>query len=145
MPRKSPLHDAYCIDYISDSLWLIELVIGIDIGRVRCIFKVPKEFIPLAGAEPLAYVEWFTPLGTFDDTIGMYTVSPSMSRGHRSVTIICITDIVRSCHLIPQWGPFMDVTWTQDNVLDKCQCFYVNPYLRHSDFVLFRYLPHKNT
>ena len=34
----------------------------------------------------------------------------------------------------------MDVTWSTDNVLEVCKIFYVNPYVRHLDFLLFRYL-----
>jgi hypothetical protein len=30
--------------------------------------------------------------------------------------------------------------WTPENVLDLCESFYLNPYIRHHDFYLFRYL-----
>jgi hypothetical protein len=51
----------------------------LDVGHVRAIFKVSEEFVTLAGTEPLVYIEWFTLLEIFDDTIGMYTVSLSIS------------------------------------------------------------------
>ncbi|KAH9913802.1 uncharacterized protein BXZ73DRAFT_55309 [Epithele typhae] len=112
---------------------------GLRVARVRAIFRVPATF----GARfehPLAYVEWFTPFREPDPITGMFRVSVSTHhRRHRS-SIIPITSIVRSCHLIPVWGRSVDPTWTTDNVLDKCQKFYVNPYLRHHDFILLRYL-----
>ena len=49
-------------------------------------------------------------------------------------------EIVRSCHLIPVFGRSVDSTWTSDRVLDQAKLFYLNPYLRHHDFYLFRYL-----
>lgn len=89
---------------------------------------------------PLAYIEWFKPLTNFISDIGMYKISPS-TRGHRPNSIIIpITDIVRSCHLVPVFGHAINANWTSDRVLDQSKSFYLNPYLRHHDFFLFRYL-----
>lgn len=112
------------------------------VGQVRAIFRAPADWSELA-PHPLAYIEWFTSLSVYDSNLGMYSISHSMSRRFlqcRSVSIVPITDIVRSCHLIPHWGRSIDVTWSQENVYEKCKKFYLNPYLRHSDFVLLRFL-----
>jgi hypothetical protein len=70
----------------------------------------------------------------------MHQVSLS-SRAHRQrSSIIPITEIVRSCHLIPVFGRKANPGWTSATVLDLCPKFYLNPYLRHHDFYLLRYL-----
>lgn len=116
------------------------------VGQVQAIFRAPTDWLELA-PHPLAYIEWFTPLNVYDDKIGMYSIAPSMSRRfrqHRSVSIVPVTDVVRSCHLIPQWGRSIDPTWSQDNIYEVCKKFYLNPYLQHSDFVLLRYMNEKH-
>ncbi|KAJ7435711.1 hypothetical protein B0H11DRAFT_1702971, partial [Mycena galericulata] len=86
----------------------------------------------------LAYVDWYKELIQPVADIGMHQVSLS-SRNHRQNSeIIPITDIVRSCHLIPVFGRSVDLTWTSEHVLDQCKSFYLNPYLRHHDFFFFR-------
>ncbi|KAI0682089.1 hypothetical protein BC835DRAFT_1244408, partial [Cytidiella melzeri] len=53
---------------------------------------------------PLAYIEWFTPFSHYNNTVGMFSVAPSQ-RNHRCrASIIPISAILRSCHLIPVWG-----------------------------------------
>ncbi|KAJ7114333.1 hypothetical protein C8R44DRAFT_577856, partial [Mycena epipterygia] len=52
----------------------------------------------------LAYVDWFKPLQQPLVDLGMHQVSLS-SRHHRQNSFITpISDIVRSCHLIPVFG-----------------------------------------
>ena len=121
---------------------LFAVHIDLTVGRVRVIFQAPALWLPLA-PHPLAYVEWFTPLAVYDDALAIYSVKPSMHNHYRAASVIPITDITRSCHLVPQWGKSMDRTWNQRNVHEKCERFYVNPYLRLSDFVLFRYVNRK--
>lgn len=70
----------------------------------------------------------------------MFSISRSTRNHRRRASIIPITHIERTCHLIPVWGSAMDKSWTQGNVLQHSQRFFVNPYLRHSDFVIFRML-----
>ena len=95
--------------------------------------------------DPLAYVEWFTPFPAVDQHTGMYIVSHSTRQHRRHASIISVTDIVRTVHLIPFAGKSIDRTWTSDTVLDQCTRFLVNAYLRHHDFVLLRYqVDHSN-
>lgn len=103
---------------------------------------MPLEYDPIARGiiEPLALVDWFTSFQALDQTTGMYIVSHSTRQHRRYTSVICVTDILRTVHLIPYAGKHIDRTWTSTNVLDRCTRFLVNPYLRHHDFVLFRYL-----
>ncbi|KAJ7218589.1 hypothetical protein GGX14DRAFT_340872, partial [Mycena pura] len=55
---------------------------------------------------PLAYIEWsrYKPLTQLDKSLGMYKITPAMHLQNRRASIIPITLISRSCHLIPQFG-----------------------------------------
>ncbi|KAJ7509194.1 hypothetical protein B0H11DRAFT_1682993, partial [Mycena galericulata] len=60
---------------------------------------------------PLAYVDWYKPLKTPVPDLGMHEISLS-SRNHRqNSSIIPISHIFRSCHLIPIFGRAIDPTW----------------------------------
>ncbi|KAH9951748.1 hypothetical protein B0H21DRAFT_775908 [Amylocystis lapponica] len=118
---------------------------GLCVARVRAIFRIPADFGAHASEHPLAYVEWFTPFRDPVPDIGMHKVSHSTRNHRRRASIIPITQIERSCHLIPCWRREMVRSWTSAEVLDQCKTFYVNPYLRHEDFVLFRYLRDNST
>lgn len=89
--------------------------------------------------EPLAYVEWFKPLRTPDPQHGMCKTSRSSCQHRRNTSIIPVSQIARSCHLIPFFGQEINPRWTTHNVLEESEEFYVNHYLRHLDFVLMRY------
>ncbi|KAJ7183395.1 hypothetical protein C8R46DRAFT_884092 [Mycena filopes] len=111
---------------------------GLRVARVKVIFRLPDS----SGSfpHPLAYIEWFRPLTHLVPDIEMYQIAPSTRNYRANSTIIPVTDILRSCHLIPAFGRSIDPTWSSDQVLDQSKSFYLNPYLRHHDFYLFRYL-----
>ncbi|KAF8127087.1 hypothetical protein K438DRAFT_1474305, partial [Mycena galopus ATCC 62051] len=50
---------------------------------------------------PLAYIEWYKPLTQLDTDLGMYKIAPAFNHGARRASIIPVTQIARSCHLIP--------------------------------------------
>lgn len=102
------------------------------------IFALPEEYGTFP--HPLAYVEWFTPFRMPVQDLGMYQVSRSTRSGYRRASIIEVDQIERLVHLVPKFGRQVDRTWSVDDVLELCKTFYVNPYLRHLDFLLFRYL-----
>ncbi|KAJ6533903.1 hypothetical protein DFH09DRAFT_932549 [Mycena vulgaris] len=111
---------------------------GLSVARIRLIFRLPEDYGVYP--DPLAYVDWYKPLKPPVPNIKMHEVSLS-SRNHRqNSSIIPVSHIFRSCHLIPVFGRSVDPTWTSHRVLDQCKSFYLNPYLRHHDFYLFRYL-----
>lgn len=108
--------------------------------QIHVFFKLPDEFGTFPC--PLAYVSWFTAFQTLPvDGIGMYKIARSTRAHQRRASIIPVTDIVRSCHLIPGFGSAraQDLGWTTDTVLKEAPYFYLNPYLRHHDFLLLRY------
>lgn len=84
----------------------------VRVAQVRAIFRLLEEHIHYQ--QPLAYVEWFTPFVARDQTIGMYAVSPSTSYHCCRASIIPISCIIRTCHLIPAWGSHADPTWTSN-------------------------------
>jgi len=89
---------------------------------------------------PLAYVYWFKSFTSPAPDIEMYHLSLSSHNHRQRASIIPITQIVRSCHLIPAFGKEVDLQWASESVLENATHFYLNPYLRHHDFFLFRYL-----
>ncbi|KAJ7725295.1 hypothetical protein DFH07DRAFT_758708 [Mycena maculata] len=111
---------------------------GISVARVRVIFRLPEDHGNYP--DPLAYVDWYKPLKPPAPDIGMHEISLSSRSLRQNSSIIPIADIFCSCHLIPAFGRSANLTWTSDRVLDQCKKFYLNPYLRHHDFYLFRYL-----
>jgi hypothetical protein len=82
----------------------------------------------------LAYVEWFTPFKNAPEpNHRMYKISRSLSGGERIASIIPVSDIRRSVHLIPKCGAVIPREWTSATVLDTSTYFFVNPFLdRHS-------------
>ena len=77
-----------------------------------------------------------------DQAVDMYKISPSTrSGGYGNTSIIPITHIIRSCHLIPVFGETMDCLLTHETALKNSPAVFLNPYLRHLDFFLLHYLP----
>ncbi|KAI1784280.1 hypothetical protein LXA43DRAFT_976757 [Ganoderma leucocontextum] len=115
------------------------------VARVRVVFKIPERgmthlfpgIAPDKRPQHLAYVELFTPLNTKHPDHGLYKVSPAYTGdGKRLGLIVPIDDIVRSCHLIPDFGPVAPRDWTSSNVLDKCTAFYLNTFADRNTYKL---------
>nr|GAT52131.1 predicted protein [Mycena chlorophos] len=109
---------------------------GLIPGRVRAIFMLPSEYGVFS--TPLAYVEWYRPLTSRDETLGMFKITAATRQNQRHASIIPVSYINRSCHLIPKYPRLIPLGITSENALDKVKEFYLNPYLRHIDFVLLR-------
>ncbi|KAK0445549.1 hypothetical protein EV421DRAFT_1902490 [Armillaria borealis] len=109
---------------------------GLHVARIRAIFDLPKELGEFR--HPLAYVEWFTPLRKVDELTRMFKVQFSLRGGRPNASIIPVTYISRSCHLSPCYGRHINPQYTSNNILESCSSFFLNPYLRHIDFVLLR-------
>ena len=124
----------------------LTLCAGLRVAQVRVIFRLPAAVCVAAGlhtscaGEPLAYIEWFTQFHARDNTNGMFLLTRSTRQHRRHAAIIPVTAVARSCHLIPVWGSSMDRSWTSEKVLDTAKKFYFNWYLRHNDFVEYRYV-----
>lgn len=87
---------------------------------------------------PLAYIEWFTPLGVPDHVTGMYVVRRSTRHRHPNAEIVSVDRFVRGCHLMGRAGRVLDRTWTTDNVLQKATSFWVNSHINPDMFVITR-------
>jgi hypothetical protein len=107
---------------------------GLRVGQIRVIFKLPAQFGHFA--HPLAYIEWFTPLGNKDRITGMYQVSRSTRTLHRNSEILSVSRIARSCHLIAKCLREIDHSWTSENVLEKGKVFWVNSYIHVETFLV---------
>ncbi|EIW76990.1 hypothetical protein CONPUDRAFT_62545, partial [Coniophora puteana RWD-64-598 SS2] len=106
---------------------------GLKVCRVRFIFRLQPE------GQPLAYVEWFNS-PRWSSELGLFSVSKAYRRRpHRQISIIPISNILRSCHLIPKFGTNIGSKPDADDALDTYTTFYLNPYLRAHDYLLFRY------
>lgn len=96
-------------------------------AQVRVIFRLPHELGDYP--HPLAYVEFFTCRRVASDTYGMYVVRRAKVRQQRKAGVIRLDSIRSACHLYPRFGLRCDRSWTTENVLDKCESFFVSPYL----------------
>lgn len=105
----------------------------VRIARIRVVFRLPQHLS--LSPHPLAYVEWYTHLGPIDPTTQMYHVSRATRNRQPHSAVICITQILRSCHLIPQFPRNLNDEWTHETSLDIATRFFVNTYVDLSTFV----------
>ncbi|KAJ7795959.1 hypothetical protein B0H14DRAFT_3093459 [Mycena olivaceomarginata] len=105
---------------------------GYRVGRVRAVFSLSERVLNVVftGPKPakhLAYVEWFS----------KFPNAPDLNHKMYKISIIPVSNIRRSVHLFPQFGPVAPREWTSENVLDLCTKFYVSPWSdRHAMLLL---------
>ena len=105
-------------------------------GQVRVIFSLPDSVDGIS-PERLAYIEWFSKFTTPDRDHRMFKLTRSLEGGERVASIVPISTIRRSVHLIPKFGPAVPQGWSSDNVLERCTAFYLNPFTdRHMYFIV---------
>ncbi|KAJ7881772.1 hypothetical protein B0H14DRAFT_3759382, partial [Mycena olivaceomarginata] len=111
---------------------------GYRITQVKVVFTLPerltKTILPPNIVPPkyLAYVEWFSAFKPQPERYhSMYKVSRSIKSGDRLASIIPVTNIQRSIHLLPKFGPVAPVSWKSHTVLDECPTFFANPWTDH--------------
>jgi hypothetical protein len=110
---------------------------GSSVGRIRCIFSLPKAAIERWFTRPdvtlpsthFAYVDWFTDFPQqADRNHGLYKISYLIQNGEKLSSIVPIDSVWQSIHLYPDFGPTVDRTWTSSGVLDRATHFFVNPF-----------------
>ncbi|KAG2131435.1 uncharacterized protein EDB93DRAFT_1323215 [Suillus bovinus] len=104
-------------------------------------FSLPSKSLSLLVAltvqipSHLAYIEWFMPFrSTPDQCHRLYKLSRSFRGGEELTSIVPLANIVRSVHLIPNFGAIVPQEWTSDTVLDDCNTFWLNSYLDRYTF-----------
>jgi hypothetical protein len=103
------------------------ILTGLRVARVRALFALPSCFGTFPN--PLAYIHWFRPLTRIDPLTGMYRISPSTRNNLPNSEVICLDQIRSTCHLVPQYGSTVPVSWITGNVLDLASKFHLNKYL----------------
>ena len=83
----------------------------------------------------MAYVEWFSPFRRQPEPVHyLYQVKrPTIPEA----SIIPITDIVRSAHLIPRFGAKADTTWSSSTSLHQCNTFFLNQFSDRNAYLSF--------
>ncbi|KAI0056689.1 hypothetical protein BV25DRAFT_1813639 [Artomyces pyxidatus] len=115
---------------------------GYRVAQVRLVFalseKASRATFPDQENVPdhFAYIEWFSrfPRNPEPNHL-MYRVSRSVVDDTRVTAIIPVTDLSRSVHLIPQFGPECDREWTSSNVLELCDTFFVNSFTERGTYI----------
>jgi hypothetical protein len=99
------------------------------------VFSIPIKALPKLFSDGvkvpryLAYIEWFTPFSQPDPHHLMYKVTRSITQdGERVSSVIPLSQIHRSAHLLPKFGPSAPAEWTSSNVLEMCPTFFVNSF-----------------
>ncbi|KAH9910143.1 uncharacterized protein BXZ73DRAFT_59234, partial [Epithele typhae] len=110
---------------------------GYRVARVRAVFSLPPELQALRDTptDPdahLAYIELYTSFKPRpEEPSGLYAVSKAYTRGIRRAAIIPVTDIFRSCHLLPRCRERVNRAWSSTTVLEECEEWFLNTYIDH--------------
>lgn len=110
-------------------------LLGLRVAQVRVIFDLPAHLSKCP--HPLAYVEWFTPLGRPDAFTGLYSITRSTRNTRRNSSIVSVHSILRGCHLMARCPREVPSTWTAENVLEQGGIqFFLNHYINVDTFTL---------
>ncbi|KAI0039282.1 hypothetical protein FA95DRAFT_1504372 [Auriscalpium vulgare] len=109
---------------------------GFRAVQVRIVFSMSKTAVETSFTsedparkppEHFAYVEWFTRFRpAADANHDMYRVSRAVEGGRRVVSIVPVSRLQRSVHMVPVFGPAAPRDWKSSNVLDGAAQFYLN-------------------
>ncbi|KAJ7477594.1 hypothetical protein FB451DRAFT_1032957 [Mycena latifolia] len=113
---------------------------GLRVAQVRVLFKFPSYYpAPFNTAEPLAYVEWFTPFSRPEANSDLFVVRRSTRQQRPYAELIELDRIARNCFLVPRSGAgTTDRKWTSEAVTELCPSFYFNPHLDAHTFCMVK-------
>ncbi|KDQ09483.1 hypothetical protein BOTBODRAFT_642713 [Botryobasidium botryosum FD-172 SS1] len=117
---------------------------GLRVAQVRAIFTLPlksaraNSLVDVTTGKPLhlAFVHWFSPFTAPRANHRMYrltrsfdAINTSEGQGETpSCSVILLTQVVRSVHLFPAFGPVAPRDWSNTDSLEHAKAFYVNPF-----------------
>jgi len=118
---------------------------GHQIAQACVVFEIPSKhhprvFLPSGPMPPthLVYIEWFSPPSVAQNSShGLYKVSRLMKDGKRQASILLVSSIISSVHLLPRFGQSDQQGMNSFTVLEKWDSFYVNPFSDINNFMLF--------
>lgn len=73
-----------------------------------------------------------------DPDTGLSVATWATNRGNHQAEVIPLGDIEQAIHLVPKFGKAMDKSWTERNVFEKSNKFYVNKFINMHTFILFQ-------
>ena len=121
----------FVVIYVPKVFPVAENNLGYSIVCVRIIFSIPEKHHSLMFKPHvsillhLAYVEWYTALSQTDPNHGMFKISLKKdNNGDHVCSIVPISNLQCSMHLLLKFGPVAPPEWTSSNVLDTCQTFF---------------------
>lgn len=78
----------------------------------------------------LAYIEWFVPFTSLrpGQNHRMYRILRSIKNGKQQASVIPVSLIRQSVHLIPEFGPIAPAIWKSSTVLEQASNFFVNSF-----------------
>lgn len=125
-----------CYGHLCERNLTCDLFTGLRVAQICIIFTLPSHYSMFP--HQLAYIEWFWPFSTIDETVGMYKVARSTCNRARHSAVIGMNEILQACHLAPKYRSTpVDLSWTYLNVIEKLNKFFLNHYC---DFHLFEML-----
>ncbi|KAJ6605117.1 hypothetical protein B0H10DRAFT_1820855, partial [Mycena sp. CBHHK59/15] len=113
---------------------------GLRVAQVRVLFKFPTYYpSPFNTAEPLAYVDRFTPFSRPEVNSDLFVVRRSSRQQRPYTELIDLDRIARNCFLVPRSGiGTTDRRWTSKTVTELCPSFYFNPHLDTHTFCMLK-------
>ena len=117
------------------------LFVGLRAAQIRVIFTLPTQFGTFS--HPLAYIEWFRPFSTIDESVGMYKIVRSTRNRARHSAVVGVNEILQACHLALKYGSTLvdaSESWMHLDhldVLENANEFFFNHY---NNFYLFEML-----
>jgi len=78
----------------------------------------------------LAYVEWFTPFALLQPGRDhhLYKISQHQIQGKQQASVIPVSLIRQSIHLVPSFGAVAPSEWKSSTVLEQATHFFVNSF-----------------